>query len=119
MTVPSRLVRDHIDAALTRHDWDAVESSVSEDVRLKMTGIEDWVWTISSLYRHISQAWDFTPEDVQLGDRADGSVGADIRLSNGDGWVKRVVGDYHVLGDRIDFIALTDDVPVKAHRDLR
>ncbi len=85
-------------------------SSVSEDVKLLLVGTVDWEWTLPNLYRQITQAWDFWPEDIQLHDQGSGTVRTTIRLTNG-GATKEIEGVYHVSGDRIDAITLTDSVP--------
>jgi len=108
---PFEIVRDHI-AALARSDWTALESTVSHPVQMKLVGVDDddWEWTLSTLYRHVSQAWDYVPEDVQLSDGDDGAVRARIRFTNG-GAVKVVEGRYRISGDCIDSIILTDEPP--------
>lgn len=79
---------------------------------MKLVGVDDddWEWTLSTLYRHVSQAWDYVPEDVQLSDGDDGAVRARIRFTNG-GAVKVVEGRYRISGDCIDSIILTDEPP--------
>lgn len=63
MSAPAEIVQGHI-AALARYDWAALESTVSDKVQVGLVGVEDWEWTLSTLYRHVSQAWDYIPEDV-------------------------------------------------------
>ena len=116
MRVPVEVVREHL-AALTHYDWTVLENTVSEGVRLQLVGTEGWNWALSTLYRHVSQAWDFASEEVRLSDQGDGTVRAQIRLTNGGGLVKQIEGEYHVRGDRIDSIRLTDEPPVRAGRE--
>ncbi len=113
MTAAAEIVREHI-AAFTRFDWATLEGTVSESVRLQLVGIVDWEWKLPTLYRHVSQAWDFTPEDVHLHDAGDGAVRVQLRLTNGAGLAKEIMGEYHVTGERIDAITLTDQQPVRA-----
>lgn len=110
MSAPVEVVRDHI-AALARYDWAAMESTVSNNVQLELVGVENWEWSLSTLYRHVSQAWDYMPEDVELSDQGDGIVHAVIRLASGGGSVKQIEGRYRISGGRIDSIILTYEPP--------
>ena len=106
MTDHEKVVRGHI-AALGRFDWKALDDTVAGAVQLRLAGVDGWEWSLSTLYRHISQGWDIMPEGVQLYDAGDGTVHAHIRFANG-GMEKRILGDYQVTGDRIGAITLTD-----------
>ena len=117
MSVAVEVVRDHF-AALARYDRAALESTASDKVQVRLVGVEDWKWTLSTLYRHVSQAWNYMPEDVQLSDWGDGTVHAIIRLANGGGFVKQIEGWYCISGGRIDSIILTDKPPRTASRGV-
>lgn len=109
--VPSDIIGEHV-AAVSKYDWRAVERTVSENAQLRLAGVDSSVWTISNLYRYVTQAWDFTIDNVQISDGPDGLVRAQIRLTNGE-WVKQIQGEYCVRENRIASITLTDAHPVK------
>ena len=108
------IVRAHLNAAW-RSDWETLRQSLSERPQLTIRH-DDWShseWEIGGLYRHISQAWDFMPGTVQLSEKANGVVEADMCLTNGGGWAKKVTGWYHVDGGRIDVVDLIDSNAVE------
>jgi hypothetical protein len=106
------VVREHL-AAVAGYDWAGVERSMSANADLTLDRVTDWEWTISTLYRHVTQAWDFTVADTQLSEGDDGLVAGVIRLVN-HGLVKDVVCKYHVAQDRIISITLSDSAPMQA-----
>ena len=111
MSNPVEVVREHL-AAVAEYDWDGVETSLSANAELTLGGVTDWEWTISTIYRHVTQAWDFTIADKLISQGDDGLVTGVIRLVN-HGLVKDVVGEYHVAQDRIISITLSDSAAVK------
>ncbi len=86
---------------------------MSANADLTLDGVTDWEWTIFTLYRYVTQAWDFKVADTQLSEGDDGVVTGVIRLVN-HGWVKDVMCKYHVTQDRIFSITLSDSAPMKA-----
>ncbi len=102
MSAPVEFVRRHF-TALARYDWVALQNSVSADVRLTLDGVQGWDWELTTLYRHVTQAWDYTVGDLHLSDEGEGIVRVLIHLVNGDR-AKDVTGDYHVTSDWIDAI---------------
>lgn len=86
---------------------------MSANADLTLEGVTDWNWEVTSLYRYITQAWDFSVAETQLSEGDDGVVTGVIRLVN-HGWVKDVKCTYHVTQDRIISITLSDSAPVKA-----
>jgi hypothetical protein len=112
MSDPVEVVREHL-AAVAGYDWDRVKTSMSANADLTLSGVADWEWTIFTLYRNVTQAWDFTVADTQLNVKSDGVVAGVIRLVN-HGWVKDVACKYHVTEDRIIAVTLSDAAPVKA-----
>ena len=112
MSNPVEVVRDHL-AAVADYDWDGVKRSMSPNVDLKLDGVADWDWTFYTLYRNVTQAWDFTLADTQLSEGDDGAVTGVVRLIN-QGWVKDVMCQYHVTQDRIVSITLSDSAPTQA-----
>lgn len=108
------IVSKHL-SALWKSDWDALNQSLSRSPELILAAIEksDVKWNIGTLYRHITQAWDFLPGEVHLSGYADGTVIAEMSLTNGHGWIKNVRGEYTVNEGRVCRIRLADS---KAHR---
>lgn len=112
MSNPVEVVRKHL-AAVADYDWDGAKISMSANADLALDGVTDWEWTIFTLYRNVTQAWDFTFAETQLSEGDDGVVTGVIRLVN-HGWVKGVMCKYHVTQDRIISITLADSAPTKA-----
>jgi ketosteroid isomerase-like protein len=106
MTPPVEIVRRHL-LALSQSDIQALSTTVTASVQLRLEGVEDWDWTLTSLYRAVTQAWNFIPGDIRLDDLGSGHLAATLHLTNGDA-TKIVEGDYRVSGDRIDAITLRD-----------
>ena len=103
------VVSAHLDAAWS-FDWDKLRQSLSEDAQLIIRS-GDRIHSeseIGGLYRHITQAWDFMPGTVWLNDKGEGIVQAEMSLTNGCGWAKKVAGVYRVSGNLIDLVDLTD-----------
>ena len=65
---------------------------------------------VTGLYRHITQAWDFTLADTRLSDEGGGAVRGVMLLVNGQ-WRKEVACEYQVARGRIASIALFDSPP--------
>jgi hypothetical protein len=109
--VMTDVVRAHLEAAWN-FDWDALRNSLSDCAQLVLRDAPEFDWDISGLYRHITQAWDFLPGHVDLSDRGDGLVDAEMYLTNGPQgrWAKKVSGEYRVSGQRIDRIVLSDSL---------
>jgi hypothetical protein len=108
------LVARHL-AAVWKSDWTLLRQSMSSEPELRVSH-GDWShneWEIGGLYRHISQAWDFRPGEVNISDEGDGIVRAKMHLTNGGEWTKDVEGEYRVRGDRIDRIRLVDSSPYR------
>jgi hypothetical protein len=106
------LVGRHLRAAW-EYDWTALDQTLSGNAELRISH-GDWTnadWGIGNFYRYLSQAWDFTLGDVQLSDLGDGIVKAKLCLTNGGAWAKKVEGEYHVSGNRIDSIRFVDSTP--------
>lgn len=112
MSNPVEVVRKHL-AAVADHDWDGAKISMSGNADLALDGVTDWEWTIFTLYRNVTQAWDFTFADTQLSEEDDGVVTGVIRMVK-DGWVKGVMCKYRVTQDWIISIPLADSAPMKA-----
>ncbi len=68
---------------------------------------------VTALYRHVTQAWDFTVADTRLSDEGGGAVGGVMLLVNGR-WRKEVPCRYQVTLGRIASIALSDGPPTDA-----
>jgi hypothetical protein len=103
------LVARHL-AAVWKYDWVELKETLSSKAELRVSH-DAWTnseWEIARLYRHISQAWDFSPSETHLFDRGDGIVQVKMRLTNGGDWAKDIEGDYRVRGDRIDRIQIVD-----------
>lgn len=106
------VVRRHL-SALADYDWPALDNSVSIGANLRLAGASDFKWTLTNLYRHVTQAWDLPVRDVHLADEGEGVVRAKIHLAN-DLQAKDIEGEYCVAMGRIDAISLSDAVPTKA-----
>jgi hypothetical protein len=108
------VVQAHLAAAWSS-DWDTLRRSLADKPQLLIRSGERThsELEIGGLYRFISQAWDFQPGTVQLSDKGDGVVEAQMCLTNGGGWVKKVAGRYHVVGNLIDVVDLTDTFAVE------
>jgi len=107
------IVAKHL-SALWAFDWDSLRQSVSDGAELVLVGGTDTGFSsdVGSLYRHITQAWDYFPvEDASLCDDDSGRVTAKIRLTNGDGGVKNVRGEYATRDGRICCIRLAVTAP--------
>ena len=117
MRTAVEFVRHHLDTLWAR-DWAELERSIADDAELTVTH-GDWAysdWTVSSLYRHITQAWDFAPGEVRLSEGGDGVVAATMLLKNA-GYNKTVQGKYRVKGDRICSVWLVDSVAGRTSGD--
>ena len=97
------IVARHIEA-LSRFDWATLHSSMSKDPKLLLVGTIDWEWTVPTLYRQVTKAWEFMPRDIQLQDLGGGTVRATLRLEDG----RRIEGTYRASGNGIDEITLSD-----------
>ena len=109
MLDPVEVVRKHLEA-VADHDWDGVRRSMAANADLALEGITDWEWDVTTLYRHITQAWDFTVADAQLVEGNRGAVTGMVVLVNGDRR-KEVACEYRVNLDRIVSIVLSDGRP--------
>lgn len=112
MSASVEIVRRHF-SALGNYDWPTLENSVSGDAKLRLEGASNFKWTLTNLYRHVTQAWDLPVCDVHLTDEGQGVVRAKIHLAN-DLQAKDIEGEYCVAMGRIDAISLTDAAPTKA-----
>ena len=81
------------------------------DANLTLEGVVDWKWQVGSLYRHISQAWDFTISEADLVDARGGIVTGRIVLLNAE-WRKEVICEYRVTSGLISSIAFSESKPV-------
>lgn len=81
------------------------------DANLTLRGVADWKWEVGNLYRHISQAWDFTISEADLVDAKDGIVTGTIVLLNAE-WRKEVNCEYRVTSGLISSIAFSASKPV-------
>jgi hypothetical protein len=106
------LVRRHF-SALADYDWPTLESSVSSDAHMRLVGVSNFKWTPTTIYRHVTQAWDLSVREVHFTDQGGGIVRAKIHLAN-DLQAKEIEGEYLVAMGRIDAIILTDAVSAKA-----
>lgn len=106
------VVRRHF-SALADYDWRTLESSVSGDAHIRLVGVSNFKWTPTTIYRHVTQAWDLPVRDVHFADQGGGIVQAKIHLANGL-QAKEIEGEYLVVMGRIDAIILADAVPAKA-----
>lgn len=110
MSAALEIVRGHLEA-LARHDWTSLGGSVSETVSLGVQGVDsEWRWTLNGIYRFVTQAFDYWPDDVQLVDQGDGLVRAVLKLTNGLA-SKEVRGEYVVIDGAINVITLTNALP--------
>lgn len=103
MSTAVDIVARHIEA-LSRFDWATLNSSMSEDPKLLLVGTMNWEWTVPTLYRMVTRAWEFMPRDIQLQDQGGGTVRAALRLEDG----RSIEGTYRISGNRIDEITLSD-----------
>lgn len=110
MPDPVDVVRNHLEA-VARFDWDGLRLSMAPNARLTIKGVVQGDVTV--LYRHITQAWDFTVADTRLSDEGGGAVGGVMLLVNGL-WRKAVSCEYQVTSGRIASIALSDPSPTDA-----
>lgn len=114
MLDPVEVVRKHLEV-VADHDWDGVRRSMAANADLTLKGVAGWEWEVTTLYRHITQAWDFTVADAQLVHRDRGAVTGMVVLVNGDRR-KEVACDYQVNLDRIVSIVLSDSRPTDTSR---
>jgi len=103
MDIAVDLVARHIDA-LSKFDWTTLSSSMSTDPKLRLVGVTDWEWTVPTLYRMVTKAWESMPKDVELEEESGGTVRALLRLEDG----RCIEGMYRVTGGQIDQITLID-----------
>ena len=118
MSTNVELVRRHLDAVWAS-DWASLRQSLADDAQLRVSS-GDTVhseWDIGGLYRFISQAWDFRPGEVQLSAHNNGIIRAELYLTNGGSWAKKVEGDYRFVGDRIASIHFVDTAPFRIGGD--
>lgn len=105
MSVAVEIVSRHL-TALAACDWPTFEDSISADVHLQLIGVTDFEWMPTTIYRHVTQAWDLEVSSVQLTDEGEGVVRAEICLANSQ-LTKDIEGEYRVTMGRIDAITLT------------
>lgn len=103
MSIAVDLVAQHIEA-LSNFDWATLDSSMSNDPKLVLIGTTNWEWTVPTLYRMVTKAWEFMPRNIELQDEGDGTVRALLTLQDG----RSIEGVYLISGNRIDQITLAD-----------